>query len=144
MVLQALPVSPGCCSSVIVLLKQGTDVWQTPGLQRQAAFGMQDGCDCWRLWPGAGVNGQSVNVTFQGPELKGYHCYLHAFPTASHDLVCGVIRSGPRHRQKGWDMLPPPCQWHPVSKDWKFTAGLLFLVGLLTDGKAHSALGWPG
>lgn len=32
MVLLALPVSPGCCSAVLVPLKQSMDVWQLPVL----------------------------------------------------------------------------------------------------------------
>lgn len=55
MVLLALPVSPGCCSPVLVPLKQGIDVRQLPGLPRQAAFGEWGGCHCRGLWPGAGA-----------------------------------------------------------------------------------------
>ena len=102
MVLVALPVSPGCCSPVLVPLKQCIDVRQLPGLRRQAAFGVQGSCNLPGATAGSGSSvGQVAYATFQGPELKGYHCYLHPSPTASYDLACGAFHSESRHRQQG-------------------------------------------
>lgn len=64
----------------------------------------------WLPLPGAMARSsvkQAVNATFQGPELKGYHCNLHPSPPASHDLVRGAFCSGSRHRQQGWDACTP-------------------------------------
>lgn len=145
MALVATFASPGCCSSVPGPLKEGAGVQQLPGLCQQAAFGMWHGCNGRGLWPGvrAVLISQWMPPFREGPGLKGYLCYLHPSPNASHDLLCGAFHSGCRHRQQGWDARLCPCRQGAVSKDWKFVGALPFHVDPLADGEACSVPGCP-
>lgn len=125
-VLVDLPASPGHCCPALVLLKQGINVQQLPGLCRWAAFGLWGSCTGRGYGQEQGQAGTECHLS----ELKEYCCYLHSFLTTSHDLLRGAFQSTSRHSQQGWDVRLCPCRRHIMSKDQKFVDAFLSLCAI--------------